>query len=206
MLPLPPQARKRKLIADVDDEADEVDSHPPPPQCKIVRLPTPRSTPPATEAVPPQAPPQAPTPPRAPTPPQPQDSPRAEAEPAASKDYSSAKSDGSDDSSDDDDDIDSADRVAPEADDDVVAAEAPGAEANATEDYELAIINPSQELAIVATREAGVPHISLAPRMQARRHRPIQDTQLDSLYPRETFPIYTGAVRHGPEFDLEVHR
>ena len=122
-----------------------------------------------------------------------------------SKDYSSAKSDGSDDS-DDDDDVDSADRIAPEEEADAVAARARDAEANATEDNELAIINPSQELSILATREAGVPHISPAPRVQARRHMPIQDTQLDSLYPRETFPIYTGEVRHGPEFDLEVHR
>src|SRR3954469_9708411 len=202
MLHLPPQPRKRKVIPGLEVDA-EADSHPPPPQCKIIRLTPPQATP-APEAVPPQAPPQAPIPPRAPSPPEaepslndnfappppqePQVSPRAEAQPAASKDYSSDKSDGSDGSSDDDDDIDSADRVAPEADD------------------ELAIINPSQELAIVATREAGVPHVSPAPRMQARRHRPVQDTQLDSLYPRETFPIYTGPLRHGPEFDLEVHR
>ena len=107
--PPPPQARKRKVIAGLDDDADEADSHPPPPQCKIVRLPTPRSSPPATEAVPP-APPQAPTPPRAPTPPAaepslndnfpPQHSPPARAEPAASKDYSSAKSNDSDDNDD----------------------------------------------------------------------------------------------------------
>ena len=107
--------------------------------------------------------------------------PPAEAEPAASKDYSSSKSDDSDDSDDDDEEIDSADEVAPEAEDDVVAAEARGAEANATKDNELAIINPSQERAIVATREAGLPHISPAPRMQTRRCIPIQDTQLDSL-------------------------
>src|SRR3954468_135772 len=103
-----PQPRKRKVIPglEVDDEAD---SHPPPHQCKIIRLTSPQATP-APEAVPPQAPPQAPIPPRAPSPPQaepslndnfapppqePQVSPRAEAQPAASKDFSSAKSDGS---------------------------------------------------------------------------------------------------------------
>ena len=135
-----------------------------------------------------------------------QNSPPPQAEPAVSKDYSFAKSYDSNDRDEDDEEIDSADEVAPEAEDDAVAAEARGAEANATEDNELAIINPSQERAIVATRKAGVPHISPDPRMQTRRCIPIQDTQLDSLYPRETFPIYTGAVRHGPEFDLEVYR
>src|SRR3954469_14760265 len=71
------QPRKRKLITDAADDADEVDFHPPekiakpasPPRCKTIRLPTPPRNPPATEVVPPQAPPQAPTPPRAPTPP-----------------------------------------------------------------------------------------------------------------------------------------
>src|SRR3954470_20370967 len=168
-----PQPRKRKVIPglEVDDEAD---SHPPPPKCKIIRLTPPQATP-VPEAVPPQAPPQVPMPPRAPSPPEaepslndnfappppqePQVSPRAEAQPAASKDYSSAKSDDSDASSDDDDDedddVDSADREAPEDED------------------ELAIINPSQELAIVATREASAPHVSPAHQTQARRHRPI---------------------------------
>src|SRR3954470_22880633 len=49
-----PQVRKLKLIADVDDDADEADSPPPPPQCKIIRLSSPRRTPPATEVIPPQ--------------------------------------------------------------------------------------------------------------------------------------------------------
>ena len=48
--PLPTmQLRKRKLIIDVADDADEVESHPPkkiakpasPPRCQIIRLPTP---------------------------------------------------------------------------------------------------------------------------------------------------------------------
>ena len=51
--PPPPQAKKRKVIPGLEDDADEADSHPPPPQCKIVRLPTPRSSPPAPEAIPP---------------------------------------------------------------------------------------------------------------------------------------------------------
>src|SRR4051812_14830748 len=68
--PLPPLLpRKRKLITYPIDDADEADSHPPPPQCRIIPIPTPPRNPPATEVVPPQAPPQAPTPPRAPTPP-----------------------------------------------------------------------------------------------------------------------------------------
>src|ERR1041384_5226234 len=109
--------------------------------------------------------------------------PPAQAEPAASKDYSSAKSDDSDDSDEDNEEIDSANEKAPEADDDAVAAEAHDAEANATKDNELAIINPSQERSIVATREAGLPHISPPPRRSSSRCIPLQDTQLDSLYP-----------------------
>ena len=144
-----------------------------PPRFRIIRLPTPPKNPPATEAVPPQAPPQttpqappqAPTPPCAPTPPvaepslndnfEPERSPPTRNEPAASKDYSSAKSDDeSDDSDEEDSDSDASEE--PEAN---VAA----AEAEANDDNDLAIINPSQERAIVVTRETGLPHISPPP-------------------------------------------
>ena len=200
------QPRKRKLITNGAEDADEVESHPPekiaklasPPRCKIIRMPTPPKNPPATEAIPPQAPsqappqapPQAPTPPRAPTPPvvepslndnfEPERSPPARNEPSASKDYSSGKSD---DESDDSDEEESDSNASEEPEANATA------EAKANDDNDLAIINPSQERAIVVTRETGLPHISPPPRRLASKFTPVQDTQLDSLYPCETFPI-----------------
>src|SRR3954466_884051 len=59
---------------------------------------------------------------------------------------------------------------------------------------------------MVAAREADQPQLARRP---ASHCTPAQDTHLDSNYPRETFPIFLGAgtsSRHGPEFDVKVHR
>src|SRR4051812_48084452 len=59
-----PVSRKRKVIPGLESDDDEADSHPPPPQCKIIRLTPPTQAPTVPEVVPPQAPapPQAPPP------------------------------------------------------------------------------------------------------------------------------------------------
>lgn len=92
--------------------------------------------------------------------------------------------------------------------------EAPAAEANASPEgeEEVQILNLSQELALTAAKEAGPSNAAPSPRQPrtrtVSRSIPVQDTQLNSNYPRETFPIFLGASssRHGPLFDVERHR
>lgn len=206
----PGTKRDRMTLIDAADMDDEEVSSPPelqnpkhtPPKAPATRAPTPRvpTPPPTTEVIPPRAP--SPlrdhTPPPQtdetlvvdmPCSPAPQNSPVVEAEAVPrTKDFSPAHS--------------------------VQESEANAAEANASlaAEEDVDIMNPSQELALTRAQEVGPSQIIPSPRLprvrSASRLVPIQDTQLESNYPRETFPIFLGASssRHGPQFDVELYR
>ena len=77
-------------------------------------------------------------------------------------------------------------------------------------------MNPSQELALIVSQQAGPSHVVASPRQPSTRivsrprpvSTPIQDMQLESNYPHKFFPIFLGdcSSRHGPQFEVESHR